>query len=105
MEQISEVERVHPESEAQKALNSDIRSWHVDTPGGRYYAEWDSEAPVTRERQLIMFQPCVLTCSDSVMTFCFLGLKNSRNLLIIRDGARYRVRTCDFLRVKQALYR
>ncbi|HEY5852014.1 MAG TPA: transposase, partial [Lysobacter sp.] len=29
--------------------------WPVDTPGGRYYAELDYEAPVTREGQLIFF--------------------------------------------------
>ena len=27
----------------------------MDTPGGRYYAEFDWEAPVTREGQLIFF--------------------------------------------------
>jgi hypothetical protein len=27
----------------------------VDTPGGRFYAEWDDETPVTREGQLIFF--------------------------------------------------
>ena len=26
-----------------------------DTPGGRYYAEFDDQAPVTREGQLIFF--------------------------------------------------
>ena len=30
-------------------------SWPVDTPGGRYYAEFDDESPVTREGQLIFF--------------------------------------------------
>lgn len=29
--------------------------WPVDTPGGRYYAEFDDQAPVTREGQLIFF--------------------------------------------------
>ena len=29
--------------------------WPVDTPGGRYYAELDYEAPVTREGQLVFF--------------------------------------------------
>src|SRR6187455_2956412 len=29
--------------------------WPVDTPGGRYFAEFDDEAPVTREGQLIFF--------------------------------------------------
>jgi hypothetical protein len=27
----------------------------VDTPGGRFRAEWDVQAPVTREGQLIFF--------------------------------------------------
>lgn len=27
----------------------------MDTPGGRFYAEWDDQAPVTREGQLIFF--------------------------------------------------
>jgi hypothetical protein len=30
-------------------------SWPLDTPGGRFYAEWDDQAPVTREGQLIFF--------------------------------------------------
>ena len=29
--------------------------WPVDTPGGRYFAEFDDQAPVTREGQLIFF--------------------------------------------------
>gem|GEM_PF-3397245 len=27
----------------------------MDTPGGRLYAEWDSQAPMTREGQLVFF--------------------------------------------------
>jgi hypothetical protein len=30
-------------------------SWPVDTPSGRYHAEFDDESPVTREGQLIFF--------------------------------------------------
>jgi hypothetical protein len=30
-------------------------SWPVDTPGGRYWAEFDDQVPVTREGQLIFF--------------------------------------------------
>jgi hypothetical protein len=29
--------------------------WPLDTPGGRFYAEWESQTPVTREGQLIFF--------------------------------------------------
>ena len=55
MEQISEVICIHPEGEHPKALGGGPQSWPVDTPGGRYYAEWDTQAPVTREGQLIFF--------------------------------------------------
>ena len=42
---------VHPQGETTlKQL-----PWPVDTPGGRYWAEFDDEAPVTREGQLIFF--------------------------------------------------
>lgn len=30
-------------------------TWPLDTPGGRFYAEWDDQAPVTREGHLIFF--------------------------------------------------
>jgi hypothetical protein len=30
-------------------------TWPLDTPGGRFYAEWDDHAPVTRDGQLIFF--------------------------------------------------
>jgi len=55
MEQFLEGTWAHPTGESQKALNSGQKSWPVDTPGGRFYAEWDTEAPVTREGQLIFF--------------------------------------------------
>ncbi len=29
--------------------------WPVDTPGGRFYAEWDTGAPETRDGQLTFF--------------------------------------------------
>jgi hypothetical protein len=40
----------HPAGESVESL-----PWPVDTPGGRYFAEFDNEAPVTREGQLIFF--------------------------------------------------
>ena len=43
--------RVHPEGES---VFEGI-AWPIDTPGGRYFAEFDDEAPVTREGQLIFF--------------------------------------------------
>jgi hypothetical protein len=42
---------VHPLGEA----TLEQLAWPVDTPGGRYFAEFDDEAPVTREGQLIFF--------------------------------------------------
>ncbi len=43
---------IHPEGESKKGVAG---AWPVDTPGGRFYAEWDTQAPVTREGQLIFF--------------------------------------------------
>ncbi len=45
----------HPVGEPGKQVQRGPGSWPVDTPGGRYYAEWDEETPVTREGQLIFF--------------------------------------------------
>jgi hypothetical protein len=44
---------VHPLGESISTLLG--TGWPVDTPGGRYYAEIDNDAPVTREGQLIFF--------------------------------------------------
>lgn len=43
----------HPGGE--KIMDQKGGVWPVDTPGGRYYAEADMDAPVTREGQLIFF--------------------------------------------------
>lgn len=45
----------HPAGEPESPPEFPSGSWPVDTPGGRFYAEWDDEAPVTREGQLIFF--------------------------------------------------
>jgi hypothetical protein len=55
MKIFSEVECIHPEGERLKASDLACQSWPVDTPGGRFFAEWDDQSPVTREGQLIFF--------------------------------------------------
>jgi hypothetical protein len=30
-------------------------SWPLNTPGGRFYAEWDTQAPTSRGGQLVFF--------------------------------------------------
>jgi hypothetical protein len=45
----------HPQGESKTALQAPAGRWPVDTPGGRFYAEWDEQAPVTREGQLMFF--------------------------------------------------
>ena len=45
----------HPAGETFFAPQTPPPAWPVDTPGGRYYAELDLDAPVTREGQLIFF--------------------------------------------------
>jgi len=55
MESKSSAEMTHPLGERGKGLGGGSKSWPVDTPGGRFYAEWDTDVPVTREGQLIFF--------------------------------------------------
>jgi Transposase DDE domain group 1 len=55
MENNSGVKTAHPEGENKTGEAGEAKSWPLDTPGGRFYAEWDTEAPVTREGQLIFF--------------------------------------------------
>jgi hypothetical protein len=45
----------NPAGELKNAPEYPVGSWPLDTPGGRFYAEWDDQAPVTREGQLIFF--------------------------------------------------
>ena len=45
----------HPEGEAKNTSRTPAGTWPVDTPGGRFHAKWDDQAPVTREGQLIFF--------------------------------------------------
>ena len=58
----------HPAGETSFAPESRLPAWPVDTPGGRYYAELDVDAPVTREGQLIFFAQFLGT-SENLLRF------------------------------------
>ena len=45
----------HPAGEVKTSPQYPSGSWPLDAPGGRFHAEWDEQAPVTREGQLIFF--------------------------------------------------
>jgi hypothetical protein len=45
----------HPVGESVLKAGEPCAAWPVDTAGGRYFAEWDTGTPVTREGQLIFF--------------------------------------------------
>ena len=45
----------HPLGESKNSPNTPSGTWPLDTPGGRFHAEWDHQAPVTREGPLIFF--------------------------------------------------
>jgi hypothetical protein len=45
----------HPGGELKTVPLEALPRWPVDTPGGRFYAEWETQAPVTREGQLMFF--------------------------------------------------
>ena len=55
MEPENPLNNPHPAGETKTHAAYPSGSWPLDTPGGRFYAEWDDEAPVTREGQLIFF--------------------------------------------------
>lgn len=46
---------VHPEGEVVSSPASPPPIWPVDTPGGRFYAEFDPDTPLSREGQLVFF--------------------------------------------------
>lgn len=45
----------HPQGESGNTWRAPSGTWPLDTPGGRFHAEWDDQVPVTREGQLIFF--------------------------------------------------
>src|SRR4051812_20101502 len=45
----------HPAGESSNQAPPVSGSWPLDTPGGRFHAEWDDQSPVTREGCLIFF--------------------------------------------------
>src|SRR5437762_3089934 len=55
MLEVSPLICAHPAGEDFFSMQSAAPAWPVDTPGGRYFAELDVDAPVTREGQLIFF--------------------------------------------------
>ena len=55
MEPANPLKCAHPAGETQTRAACPSGSWPLDTPGGRFHAEWDDQAPVTREGQLIFF--------------------------------------------------
>ena len=52
---VAQSEKAHPQGEVDLGIQAPVPAWPVDTPGGRYYAEMDCDAPVTREGQLVFF--------------------------------------------------
>jgi hypothetical protein len=55
MENIEMPSNAHRNGETKTTLNSPRGSWLLDTPGGRFHAEWDVQSPVTRDGQLLFF--------------------------------------------------
>lgn len=55
MQQEIRAKSTHPEGECGNGGKITAQRWPLDTPGGRVYAEWQDDLPVTREGQLIFF--------------------------------------------------
>jgi hypothetical protein len=45
----------HPAGEGKTFPHYPVGTWPLDTPSGRFYAEWDDQSFLTREGQLIFF--------------------------------------------------
>jgi hypothetical protein len=45
----------HPQGERLSNPSEPAPHWPVDTPGGRLYAQFDPETPISREGQLVFF--------------------------------------------------
>ncbi len=71
----------HPGGESVFTPNpSPPLAWPVDTPGGRYFAELDLDAPVTREGQLIFFAQFLHTGGlwERLLAHCPLRYEGNR---------------------------
>jgi hypothetical protein len=55
MESIAALVKAHPQGECVFESANRSTSWPLDTPGGRFYAEWETQIPVTRDGQLVFF--------------------------------------------------
>jgi len=49
------LQTTHSKGELENTTKIVSQRWPLDTPGGRVYAEWHDDLPVTREGQLIFF--------------------------------------------------
>jgi len=55
MEAFPPLTLTHPQGESKDTSQYPFETWPLDTPGERFYAEWDDQGPVTRGGQLIFF--------------------------------------------------
>jgi hypothetical protein len=55
MEELPALIRTHPQGESKTISQYPSGTWPLDTPGVRFHAESDDQAPVTRKGQLFFF--------------------------------------------------
>jgi hypothetical protein len=70
----------HPQGEPFLPPAATCAPWPVDTPGGRFYAEWDRQEPVTKEGQLIFFAQFLKTSGlwERLLADCPLAYHGNR---------------------------
>lgn len=85
MQQSEPVICTHPAGEPFFSTSGLPSAWPVDTPGGRYYAELDIEAPVTREGQLIFFAQFLQTSGRwaQMLAGCPLRYEGNRGSAVV----------------------
>lgn len=79
------IRNTHPAGEGQSQELVRAVNWPVDTPGGRYYAEFDFEIPVTREGQLIFFAQFLNTGGlwERLIKDCPLEYRSNRGSKVV----------------------
>ena len=85
MQQQTLLDCAHPQGESVLEVQKALGPWPVNTPGGRYFAEFDEEAPVTREGQLVFFAQFLQTGGrwEQLLKNCPLRYEGNRGSKVV----------------------
>ena len=95
MQEQTESFSTHPQGERLSTHSEPAPHWPVDTPGGRFYAEFDPETPISREGQLVFFAQFLHTGQrwERFLKNCPLTYTGNRGSKVVnpKNGDGYRL--------------